>query len=283
VNAAATGVLVTVPAVAEVVEAVAETPTIATLRARLLDPDLHAAYRFASGQFNMLSVPGVGEVPISIVSDPGDAQLFDHTLRAVGRVSGALARLRAGDHFGLRGPFGRGWPLDAAEGRDVVIISGGLGCAPTVSVINYVMRRRARFGRLTIVQGVKHSNDLLWRQRYEEWAGAPHTQVLIAADVGVQLWPWHVGRITDLFDRIALDPARALAMLCGPEGMMRVAVDHLLARGLAADAVWLSMERSMHCALGSCGHCQLGPKFVCRDGPVFCYNDIREWFGRPGL
>lgn len=274
---------VDIPAAAEVVERVTESRTIVTLRLRLADPVRHAAYRFAPGQFNMLGLAGAGEVPISIVSDPQESAFIEHAIRAVGRVTNGLTRLEPGSMLGLRGPFGRGWPLTEAEGRDVLIITGGLGCAPTVAVINYVLKRRAQYGRLTIVQGVKHSDDLLWRRRYEQWEREPDTRVLIAADVAGPMWPWHVGRMTDLFARMAIDPARTLAMLCGPEGMMQVAIRHLLGSGLPAGAIWLSMERSMHCALGSCGHCQFGPKFVCRDGPVFCYNDIRDFFGRPGL
>jgi NAD(P)H-flavin reductase len=271
------------PFEAQVMERVQESPSIFTLRLRFTDAQTHAAYRFAPGQFNMLSLFGVGEVPISIVSDPQDEQLFDHTIRAVGRVSHGLAALKSGDRLGIRGPYGRGWPLAEAEGKDIVLITGGLGCAPTIAVINYILRRRARFGRLTLIQGVKHSDDLIWAQRYALWAREPDTQVLIAANVAGPLWPWHVGRVTEVFERAAIDPGRTLAMLCGPEGMMRAAVEHLRGRGLPADALWLSMERSMHCAIGHCGHCQFGPKFVCQDGPVFCYADIQQLLSVHGL
>jgi len=271
------------PLEAEVLERIEESPTIFTLRLRLTDPSAHAAYRFLPGQFNMLSLYGVGEVPISIVSDPEDEKMFDHTVRAIGRVTRGLAQLKAGDRLGIRGPYGRGWPLAEAQGRDIAIITGGLGCAPTVAAINYVFRRRARYGRLTLIQGVKHSDDLLWRQRYQTWAQAPDTQVLIAADRAGPAWPWHVGGVTELFAQAEIDVSRTLAMLCGPEGLMLAGVRHLLSRGVAADAIWLSMERSMHCALGHCGHCQLGPLFVCKDGPVFRYADIGQYLDVRGL
>jgi sulfhydrogenase subunit gamma (sulfur reductase) len=273
----------TLPFEAQVMERVQESPSIFTLRLRLTDAQARAAFRFAPGQFNMLALFGVGEVPISIVSDPQDEQLFDHTIRAVGRVSNGLAALQSGDRLGIRGPFGRGWPLAEAEGKDIVLITGGLGCAPTIAVINYILRRRARFGRLTLIQGVKHSDDLIWAQRYAQWAREPDTQVLIAANVAGPLWPWHVGGVTEVFERAAIDPAHTLAMLCGPEGMMLAAVEHLRQRGMPADTLWLSMERSMHCATGHCGHCQFGPKFVCQDGPVFCYADIQKLLNAHGL
>lgn len=271
------------PLEAEVLERIEESPTIFTLRLRLTDVRANAAYRFSPGQFNMLSLYGVGEVPISIVSDPEDESMFDHTVRAIGRVTRGLARLRAGDRLGIRGPYGRGWPLAEARGQDIVIITGGLGCAPTVAAINYVLRRRAQYGRLTVIQGVKHSDDLLWRDRYQAWARERDTQVLIAADRAGPVWPWHVGGVTELFAQAEIEASRALALLCGPEGLMLAAVRHLRGRGVAPEAIWLSMERSMHCAVGHCGHCQLGPLFVCRDGPVFRYADVGPYLDVRGL
>ena len=153
------------PAEAEIVERIQESPSIFTLRLRFTDPAIRAAYRFAPGQFNMVYLHGAGEVAISIVSDPERSDLLDHTIRAVGRVTEGLSALRAGARIGLRGPFGRGWPVEEAQGRDVVVVTGGLGCAPVVSAINYILERRERFGQLTIVQGVKHADDLIWRER----------------------------------------------------------------------------------------------------------------------
>jgi len=271
-----------IPFEAEVVEHIQESPTIFTLRLRLTDPEQHARYNFAPGQFNMLYLYGIGEVPISIVSDPEDVHLFNHTIRGVGRVTKGLARLEAGDRLGIRGPYGRGWPLDLAEDRDVIIVTGGLGCAPVVSVINYIMRRRERFRRLVIMQGVKHTDDLIWREQYAHWSKLPETKVLVAADQGAELWPWHVGHVTDLFDQVEIDFGEATAMMCGPEGMMKVAVDQLLAHGMKDEHVYLSMERSMKCAMGLCGHCQYGGRFVCKDGPVFSYAQIKPLFGIRG-
>lgn len=273
----------TLPHEIEVIERVQESPTIFTLRLRFTDPARHAAFRFEPGQFNMLYLHGVGEVPISIVSDPEDENLFDHTIRVVGRVTQGLSQLKAGDRLGMRGPYGRGWPLRQSEGRDVMIVTGGLGCAPVVSVINYVLRRRERFGRLVIMQGVKHSEDLIWREQYARWSRVRDTQVLVAANVGATLWPWHVGHVTELFDKVEMDFPRATLMMCGPEGMMQVAMEHLLRREIREDNIYLSMERSMHCAVGLCGHCQYGGKFVCKDGPVFSYPEVKALFGVRGF
>lgn len=240
-------------------------------------------YHFQPGQFNMVYLYGVGEVAISIVSDPEEETMFDHTIRVVGRVTEGLAKLAPGDHVGIRGPYGRGWPLAAAVGKNVLIVTGGLGCAPVVSVIRYVMRRRTNFGKLSIIQGVKHSADLIYRQQCEAWAHEPNTEVLIAANASTGHWPWHVGPVTELITQAHVEADGTAAMMCGPEGMMIAASKILLQQGLAEKQIYLSTERNMHCALGHCGHCQFGGKFVCRNGPVFDYSEIKELFGIRGF
>ena len=272
------------PHAATVVSRTQESPTIFTLQLRLSDAAAQAAYRFAPGQFNMLYLVGVGEVAISIMSDPADRNGIGHTIRAVGRVTRGLSELKPGDQIGLRGPFGRGWPLQEVGGRDLVLVIGGLGCAPVVSVIHYILKRRDRFGKLVIIQGVKHTEDLIWRQQYDRWATLPDTQVLVAADEGAAaLWPWHVGRVTELFALAQFNPERAAAMMCGPEGMMRAAADNLLQRGLPESRLYLSMERNMQCAVGRCGHCQLGGSFVCRDGPVYSWSQVKDLLAHRGF
>ncbi|TCS73283.1 NAD(P)H-flavin reductase [Sulfuritortus calidifontis] len=276
--------LIELPAPARIVERLQETETIFTLRLRLEDAALAAQYRFAPGQFNMLYLPGVGEVPISIVSD-ARADLIDHTIRAVGSVTQALARLPAGAVIGLRGPFGRGWPMQAAEGRDLFIVTGGLGCAPSVSAVHAVLARRERYGRVVLLEGVRHCRDLALKSRFAEWLDHPDLEVRLAvcetnpcAD-----WPWHTGNVLTLFDALELKPERTIAFLCGPEGMMQAAAEKVAQRGVQTSDIYLSLERNMQCALGLCGHCQLGPHFVCREGPVFDYATIGPLLGKRGV
>jgi len=271
------------PMEAEVIERIQESPNMYSLRLRMTDPVVQASYTFQPGQFNMLYLYGIGEIPISIVSDPRDENSIDHTIRAVGRVTNAMSNLNAGDVIGLRGPYGRGWPVLAAEQRDVVVVTGGLGCAPVVSVLNYIAHRRERFGKLNIVQGVKHTCDLIWRERYDQWRKLPDTKVLLAADDGEPVWPLHIGRVTDLFDQMEFNAKEVIVMLCGPEGMMRVVVKYMLEQGVDGRDIWLSMERNMQCGIGHCGHCQFGGKFVCKDGPVFCYDDLKDHLGKRGF
>ena len=267
---------------AEVIERIREAEDIATLRLRLVDNRTHEALRFAPGQFNMLYLFGLGEAPISIVSDPEDREYFDHTIRAVGRVTRPLADLPEGARLGVRGPYGRGWPMAEAKGKDVLIMTGGLGCAPVVSVINYCLRRRDDYGRILVLQGVKHSKDLIWRERYEALR-ADGVEVRLAADVQDRHWPWTVGPVTQLLDGLRLDPANTVAMMCGPEPMMLASAQRLEALGMADTQLYLSLERGMKCATGHCGQCQLGGHFVCRDGPVFPFRDIRALLGRKGF
>lgn len=273
-----------VPKSAVVMNRVQESPTVFTLQLRLEDEAAQAGFGFIPGQFNMLYLQGVGEVPISIMSDPEDSRhLIGHTIRALGRVTKGLAKLQAGDRIGVRGPFGRGWPMDLMRGKDVVVVTGGLGCAPVVAVIHYVLRRRADYGRLTIIQGVKKAEELIWREQYAHWNTLPDTQVLVAADEGGAFWPWHVGRVTDLFSRISMNAENTVAVLCGPEGMMRIATQLLLERSLPETSMFLSMERNMQCAVGRCGHCQFGGSFVCRDGPVFAWPQVKDFMQHRGF
>jgi NAD(P)H-flavin reductase len=165
----------------------------------------------------------------------------------------------------------------------VLIVTGGLGCAPVVPVINHVLQQRQQHGRVAILQGVKHSDDLIWRQRYEQWDAEPDTQVLLAADVARPEWRGYRGRVTGLFEQLEIDFTDCITMMCGPELMMIAAARQLLERRAGPDSIWFSMERNMQCAVGRCGHCQYGEKFICRDGPVFPYTAIQHLFGLRGL
>ena len=261
---------------AKIIERVQETRNIFTLKLEFTDKDVQDSYRFTPGQFNMLYMFGLGEVPISIVSDPKYDNLFAHTIRVVGRITSAMSQLKEGDKIGVRGPYGRGWPMRQCEGKNIVLVTGGLGCAPSVSVIHYVMNRRKRYKQLTILQGVKKSTDLIWRQQYEQWTSIPGTQVLLAADVAQKDWPWTEGPVTQLFDQANISADNSIAMMCGPEPMMIAAARELAKRQFADDAIWLSMERNMQCAIGQCGHCQYGKHFICRNGPVFPYEELKD-------
>ena len=225
---------------------------------------------FAPGQFNMLTVFGVGEVPISISGDPAKpGGGLVHTIRDVGAVSGALARLGPGDAVGVRGPFGVGWPVAEAKGHDVVILTGGLGLAPLRPVIYSLLANRRLYGKIALLYGARGPEEILFRSELEQWRRLLDIELLVTVDHAETDWYGSVGVVTTLVPRADFDPQSTLAMVCGPEIMMRYGVSALRAAGVSDQSMYLSMERSMKCAIGLCGHCQLGSVFVCKDGPVF--------------
>ena len=238
---------------------------------------------FSPGQFNMVYLYGVGEVAISISSDPAEQGYLSHTIRAVGRVTKALEQQDIGDEIGIRGPYGQGWPLDIALGKDILIVTGGLGCAPTVSAINYIIKRRADYGNLTILQGVKHSDDFIFRNQYALWQKTPNTVVHIAADQAGPHWPWDIGYVTNMISALPIDPKNTIVMMCGPERMMHTAIQALIQKNVSEAAIYLSMERNMQCGIGLCGHCQYGDLFLCKDGPVVAYPRIKALFSIQGF
>lgn len=227
------------------------------------------------GQFHMLWVFGVGEVPISVshlaVDRPGT---HHHTVRAVGATTRALCALAEGDTLGVRGPFGRGWDLDAAVGRDVVVVAGGLGLAPLRPVVEAITAARDSFGRVAVLVGARSPDDLLFPDLLAEWRGHFDLDVEVTVDHARGGWHGDVGVVTSLLPRIPIDFGTAAAFVCGPEIMMRFAGSALRDAGDAPERIQVSLERNMVCAVAHCGHCQLGPTFVCRDGPVYTLDAV---------
>lgn len=243
---------------------------------KLLPVDNGSVHPFACGQFNMLYVFGVGEIPISLSGDPGKPDTLVHTIRASGSVSQAMRALKAGTMIGVRGPFGVPWPIETAEGKDVVIVAGGIGLAPLRSVMYTILARRACYGKVILLYGARTPEDILYHKDLERWRARFDLEVAITVDRAGKAWLGNVGVVTRLIPHIAFDPSNAVALLCGPEIMMRFTAIELEKRGLPAERIFLSMERNMQCAIGLCGHCQYSPYFVCRDGPVFSYDRIRS-------
>jgi NAD(P)H-flavin reductase len=249
-----------------------ETPDTFTLAVSRED---HADQNpFLPGQFSMLWVFGIGELPISISGDPSNHDQLVYTVRSVGKATHALVSQKPGTGIGIRGPFGNGWPVQAARGHDVIIVAGGIGLAPLRPMIYEVLQNRAEYGRLVILYGARSPRELLYRKELAGWARQPETQVLITVDYGGIGWHGHVGVVTTLFKYARLHPARTVAMICGPEIMMRFVTRQLQEHGLAEKNIYLSMERNMKCAVGFCGHCQYGRHFICKDGPIFPYSTI---------
>jgi NAD(P)H-flavin reductase len=231
---------------------------------------------YQPGQFNMLYVFGIGEVAISVSGDPAANGSYVHTVRDVGVVSGAIAKLGVGATLGVRGPYGTPWPVEVAEGNDVIFVAGGLGLAPLRPAIYHVLGRREQYGRVVILYGTRSPSDLLFRHEVERWRRRLDIEVLVTVDRADADWRCDVGVAPRLIARAGFDPHATFAMVCGPEVMMRFTATALHAAGVATDRIYLSMERNMKCAIGLCGHCQFGPDFVCKDGPVMRYDRIAD-------
>lgn len=239
--------------------------------------DGYEPFRFLPGQFNMLYAFGAGEIAISISGDP-QGKLLMHTTRVVGTVTKALGKLRPGDTLGVRGPFGSSWPIEQIAERDVVVVAGGIGLAPLRSAIYQLLRCRKESNRLVLLYGVRSPQDILYRRDLEHWRNGG-VQIYLIVDRAIASWLGHVGVVTSLISHAPFDPINSIALVCGPEIMMRYTVLELQKRGVSEERIFLSMERNMKCAIGFCGHCQFGPEFICKDGPVFRYDRIKDWLG----
>lgn len=233
------------------------------------------ALRFAPGQSTMLYAYGVGEVPISICGDPARRDVLKQTVRAVGAVTRALVSSRPGTMIGVRGPFGSTWPVDEALGHDVLVIPGGIGLPPLRPAIYQMLAARERYGSISLLYGARTPGDLVFRRELERWRGRLDWDVTVTVDRATGAWRGNVGVVTTLIPRARFDPASTVALVCGPEIMMRFVAQELEQRGVPAEKIYLSMERNMKCFIGLCGHCQFGPSLICRDGPILPFSRLR--------
>jgi NAD(P)H-flavin reductase len=239
--------------------------------------------RFQAGQFNMLYMFGLGEVPISISGDPGNSEKLIHTIRAVGPVTKAMRKLRRGNMIGVRGPYGTSWPVEAGAGKDVVIITGGIGLAPLRPSIYHILSHREEYGKVSLLYGARTPEDILYMRDLEKWRARLDFDVFITVDRAIGDWRGNVGVVTTLIPKAQFEPQNTIAMVCGPEIMMRFSILELQKRGIESENIHISMERNMKCGIGVCGHCQLGGVFVCKDGPVFRYNELKDVFAKREL
>lgn len=260
-----------------------EIPGVATYDLIFDDAQVAARYRYQPGQFNMLYLPGVGEVAISMSGNPHDQGRLCHTIREAGNVTYTLAQLKPGMSLGLRGPFGSSWPIDMCHGKEVILVAGGIGLAPLRPLVYEILRQRHRYGSFTLLHGARTPSGLLYAQEYDSWR-ASGLEVETTVDRAEAHWNGHVGVVTLLLDRLRLSrPEETMLLTCGPEIMMLFTAKTALAHRIPSSNIWLSFERHMNCAIGFCGHCQFGPTFVCKDGPVFRYDRIATLLQVEGL
>jgi NAD(P)H-flavin reductase len=254
--------------------------TYDTFTLALTPPDGTPPLVFAPGQFNMLYVFGVGEVPISISGDPAEPETLVHTTRAVGAVTKAMSDLKRGQVVGVRGPYGTAWPVQEARGRDVVIVAGGIGLPPLRPALYHILAHRDEYGRVAVLYGARTPRDILFAHELEQWRGRFDLEVEVTVDAAPSDWRGNVGLVTMLIPKVQFEPPNTVAMMVGPEIMMRFVVLELEKLGVQPENIFLSMERNMKCAIGYCGHCQFGPTFICKDGPVFRYDRLAWLLGK---
>ena len=230
---------------------------------------------YEPGQFVGVTVFGVGESPISICSSPTQGDRIELTVRNIGLVTNALKGFEAGDRLGIRGPFGNGFDYGAMKGQDVLFVAGGLGLAPTRSLIRYVLDTRDDFGKVTILVGARQPDLLLFRDELVQWTERNDVETHVTVDRGDAQWQGEVGVITRLFRKIEIDASRTYAVIVGPPVMFKFTVLEVLASGVPEHRIICSLERHMKCGIGKCGHCQIRGVYVCRDGPVFTYEQVK--------
>jgi sulfite reductase subunit B len=228
------------------------------------------------GQFVMVSLLGIGEVPISICSSPTNRNSFDICVRAVGKVTTSLHKLETGNEVGIRGPYGKGFPIRILEGNDLLIIAGGLGLAPLRSLINYVIDNRRDFGKVHILLGCKTPQDMLFTDELEGWERRMDLYYTCTVDRGAPDWSGNVGLITTLIPGVDIEPSRTFAAVVGPPIMYNFVIKELLAKKIPEHQILVSFERHMKCGMGKCGRCQIKNLYCCQDGPVFTYEEIKN-------
>ncbi len=233
------------------------------------------------GQFMMIGIFGIGEAALSI-SKMEEGKSFSTTIRNVGNVTNSIFSLTEGDILYVRGPYGAGWPMEEMKGKDILIIAGGIGLPPLRGVIDHIKKNRKQYGNLEIIYGARTPEDMVFKYEFRDWRNIKNSQFDLTVDtlpLG-SYFECKVGLVTSCFPTMKTRTQNSLALICGPEVMMRYAAKCLETIGFKDNQIYLSLERRMKCGFGKCGHCQLGPKYVCKDGPVFNYDDIRP-FIRP--
>jgi sulfhydrogenase subunit gamma (sulfur reductase) len=252
-----------------------KTPLTATEMFFRIELDSGEPLNHMPGQFVAVTVPGVGESPLSVSSPPDRTNVFQLMVRRAGRVTGALHARQCGEKIGVRGPFGKHYPVDGAmKGRNLVFAAGGIGLAPLRSAIHYVLNHRADYGKVTILYGIKSPAERLFVDELAAWSSRPDVELMETVDRADADWKGNVGVITSLIPKALSGVTRPIVLTCGPPIMYKFVIVSLHAAGVADEDIYLSLERRMKCGIGKCGHCMINGLYACMDGAVFRYADI---------
>lgn len=257
------------PIEAVIEKVVEESPTIKTFFVRPKE-----AIPFSTGQFVEVTVPGVGECPFTPSSDPDIHEKMEITIMSVGRVTSILHKMKSGEEIGIRGPYGKGYPLDDFKGKEIFIVGGGVGLAPLRSLLYALFNRQKDFKKIYLRYGARTPNDIIYKSEIPEWQSKYNLDTVLTVDKAQDGWKGNVGVVTTILNEIPCDLKNSVAIVCGPPIMMKFTTFKLLEKGFAPNDIYLSMEKNMSCGIGKCGHCGIGHYYVCKDGPVFTYNRI---------
>jgi len=254
---------------AKILEKIQESPDTYTFRIECEDEN------FKPGQYNMIYYFGIGEAPISIASY--EDKILEHTIRAVGDVTNHIDSLKEGDFIYYRGSYGNFWDLNLAYGKQLVLLSGGLGFAALKWIMEEAIKKKNNFQNILSLYGSKNYDSLLYKNNYERWFS--EIDFIITLDKPDSRWKGNVGLITELIKKSYIEKD-AVIFICGPDPMVKFCVIELEKKGVSLQNIYVSMERHMKCSVGTCGHCMFGPYFVCKNGPIFKYSDIKPFFER---
>jgi sulfhydrogenase subunit gamma (sulfur reductase) len=255
-----------------------------TFRFAFCDKDDAAKFNHQCGQFAMLSIAGVGEIPIGIASSPLDKGYVEFTVKRypAGLVTSALHDMSEGDVIGLRGPLGNSFPLESLKGKNILIVGGGFAFTTLRATIRYLLSNgiRDQYKNITILYGARSPGELLYKSELEEWQKRSDITTIVTVDKGDYARKGRVGLVPVVLKEIAPSAADAVCIVCGPPIMLKFTMPPLMELGFSPDNILTSLERKMTCGVGKCGRCNVGSKYVCKDGPVFPYSKIKEFEDR---
>jgi len=260
------------PIKAEIIGVITETPTIKTIRFKAKEP-----ISFEAGQFIELTIPGIGEAPFTPSSKPAEKEAMELTVMKVGKVTEKIHELKNGDIVGVRGPFGKAYPIEKFKNKEILVVGGGCGFAPLRSLMYELFNRSGEFKKLFFRGGCKTPQELVYRTEIGDWVKRKDLDVKLTVDKSDSGWKGNVGVVTTILEDIDIDYKNAIAIVVGPPVMMKFSTKKLIEMGFKTENIYLSMEKNMSCGIGKCGHCRLGIYYVCKDGPVFSYDKIKDF------